>query len=277
MERTLCCDISFYQDAPSTTIKPELSKMLDVGIQGVILRISQNLTLDSMFAYYWNECQVHNIPHMVYGFLQYWSGSVDAGMQGKFIGDWMKGKEKVRGWCDFERPNANFSVLPPRQDCLNMIQNWMNQVDAGTGIESGLYTNLSTLAYLSPLPDWLKKRPFWLAWPITIPANTDVAEYTKNVFPPTTLMNRVSMWQFSWQGPGLLAGMESKGLDMDWYFGSLKEFKMFCKGITELPSASSSISASASQSPSASPSQTNIKAELKVLIEELAVLVEELP
>ena len=37
MERTLICDISSYQDANSTTYRPDLNKMKDAGIQGVIL------------------------------------------------------------------------------------------------------------------------------------------------------------------------------------------------------------------------------------------------
>jgi len=234
-ERQFGCDISFYQDNPYTTPKPDLSKMKGVGLKFVVLRHSQNLTRDPLFEYYWKECDDHNIWRMTYGFLQYWAGSADAGLQGKFLADWFQGKPKTRGWCDFEQPNANYPALPPRQNCLDMIHNWMDQVDAGMEIESGLYTNLNTLAYLKPIPEWLAKRPFWLAWPVTIPANTDRIEYTRTftAFPQMEMQNLL-MWQALWNGPGIQAGMESLGLDCDYFMGGMLTLALSC-GIHTIP------------------------------------------
>jgi GH25 family lysozyme M1 (1,4-beta-N-acetylmuramidase) len=227
-ERTLICDISFYQDAASTAVKPELGKMKSAGIEGVILRASQGIVRDRLFEYYWGDCDAHSIPRMVYGFLEYWNGSPEAGNQGKFMADWFVGKQRTRGWLDFERPNANYPALPPRQNCLDMIQNWMTKVDAGLGTESGLYTNLSTIEYLSPIPSWLINRPFWLSWPPTVPSGKTAIEYTATLAPPKIAFTNMKVWQFAWNGPGLAAGMESLGLDIDWFMGSLDDFKAFC-------------------------------------------------
>ena len=256
MSRTLLCDISAYQDAPATSVKPELDQMKKIGIQGVIIRCSQNLYLDKLFEYYYNECQIHNIPFMTYGFLQYWSGSADPASQGKFIADWFKDKKKVRAWCDYERPNMNYPALPPRIQALDQIHQWMDAVDAGMAIESGLYTNLSTIAYLSPIPDWLINRPFWLAWPPAVPSGMDVVQYTKNMTPPVVPFPNLKTWQFTWTLPGIQAGMESGGLDGDWFMGTLEELILFSAGTYPV---------------------INLKQELVEAVKKLSDLIEQLP
>jgi hypothetical protein len=55
--------------------------------------------------------------------------------------------------------------------------------------------------------------------------------------------------------------MESAGLDIDWFIGNLEELNTFC-GIELLPTPSPI---------------NNIKKEIKLLVSELAVLVEQLP
>jgi GH25 family lysozyme M1 (1,4-beta-N-acetylmuramidase) len=230
--RTLVSDISWYQDIPSTPAKPELGQMKSAGIMGVILRCSEATYRDKLFEYYWGECEIHDIAPSVYGFLDYWPGSPPAAVQGKFLADWFKGKKKVRAFCDFEQPNGSYPAKPPRAECLNQIQDWMGAVDTEMGIESGLYTNLSTIAYLSPIPEWLINRPFWLAWPPAIPNGMDVVQYTRNMIPPVIPFTNRKLWQFSWNGPGSQAGMESKSLDIDWFFGSVEDWYAFCYGKT---------------------------------------------
>jgi GH25 family lysozyme M1 (1,4-beta-N-acetylmuramidase) len=262
MDRTLLCDISHYQDNDFTPVKPELGHLKDAGIQGAILRCSENLYYDHLFEYYWGESITHNFPAMVYGFLDYWPGSADAGAQGKFLVSAFTNKTKTRAWCDFERPSMSFPILPPRQNCLDMIHNWMDQTDAGMGMESGLYTNLFTIAYLSPLPSWLINRPFWLAWPI-IKSGVDIIQYTRNMTElPTIPFTNRKLWQFTWTGPGIIAGMESAGLDLDWFEGTMEDLEVFLG--KELPSPTP-------------PPQPDIKQQLIVLLDEVATLVEQLP
>lgn len=226
MERTLMCDISFYQDAESTEYKPDLGRMKDAGILGVSLRCSENLYRDRMFEYFWGECITHVIPRTVFGFLDYWEGNADK--QGKFLADWFKDKPPTRGWLDFERPNGQYPALPSRVECLNQMQNWLGAVDEGMGTESGVYLNLSTIAYLYPIPEDILRRPFWLAWPPIVPAGMSAIEYTRNMTPPAVPFHNMKVWQFTWSGPGEKAGMESKGLDTDWWLGNLSELNVFC-------------------------------------------------
>lgn len=263
MTRTLFCDASFYQDALSTPYKPDFALLKTAGIQGIIMRHSQNGVLDRMFEWYWNESTIHVIPRMTYGLLQYWPGSMDSGKQGKFVGDWFGDKPKTRTWCDFERPRADYPALPSRQNCLDMIQNWMTQADIGTRMESGLYTNLDTIKYLSPIPSWLLQRPFWLSWPVAAPAGVSVIEFTRNMIPATVPFPRRVLWQFTWVGPGEQAGFESKGLDGDWFEGDLAEALTFCGEPIPAPV------------PVPVPSPTN-NAKIKSLVLELSELVKDL-
>jgi GH25 family lysozyme M1 (1,4-beta-N-acetylmuramidase) len=270
MPRTLIADISRYQDAASTPYKPELNKMKDAGIFGAIIKCSENLFFDSSFEYYWQECETHNIPRMIYSFLDYWGGSADSVNQGKFLADWFKSRniKNVRAWLDFERPNANFPELPPRKNCLDMIGNWLNSVDDGLETESGIYLNLSTIEYLSPIPDWLAKRPFWLAWPPSIPSGKDAIQYTQNMNPPSTVFNNLKVWQFNWTGPGLQAGFESKGLDIDWWMGDIDDLNSFSGLVVPPPVI-------IEPPPIIVPPVDNtVKDQLKALMLELADLVE---
>jgi hypothetical protein len=116
-----------------------------------------------------------------------------------------------------------------------MIQNWMNVIDAATGTETGIYLNYSTVQYLSPIPDWLKSRPFWIAWPVNVPSGKDPIEYTRNMNAPViNQFSNLKIWQFAWNGPGKAGGMESLGLDVDWFLGNLDELHNF-SGFVESP------------------------------------------
>lgn len=164
---------------------------------------------------------------MVYGFLDYWQP--DPAGQGKFLADWFKNRniKGVRAFLDFERPNQNFPPLPPRDQCIDQMRKWMAAVDEGLGTESGLYLNRSTIQYLSPLPADILKRSFWLAWPPSIPSGMDAINYTRNMTLPVLPFPNLKVWQFSWTGPGNAAGMESLGIDIDWFMGSLDELYAF--------------------------------------------------
>ena len=234
LTRTLLCDVSSYQDAKETAYKPDLSRMKDVGIQGVILRCSENKYMDSVFEHYWQECQEHKIPAMVYGFLDYWQP--DPAGQGTFLANWFKTRniKGVRAFLDFERPNEKFPPLPPREQCIDQMRKWLAAVDEGMGTESGIYMNLSTIQYLSPLPVDILKRPFWLAWPPYVPAGRNATEYTREMSPAAVPFTNLKVWQFSWTGAGIPAGFESIGIDIDWFLGGLDELNAFV-GTPQMP------------------------------------------
>jgi LysM repeat protein/GH25 family lysozyme M1 (1,4-beta-N-acetylmuramidase) len=134
---------------------------------------------------------------------------------------------------DFEK--LKNEALPPRNVCLDLIRRFYLRMDKAGVRSEVFYSNLdflkNTLGF--DYPDWLKKKSLWLAW---YPALQDehkswrhdlwLAEHLKSEIMPhfMDVKWKIQFWQFTDRLDGLGAGVRSKQLDGNYFFGSEEEY-----------------------------------------------------
>lgn len=227
-------DTSFYQDNNATPEKINWQKAKDAGARFAIIRASQNLSMDEDFEYNWSEAKRVGLPRGAYHYFDYRSGKAPAMLQAEKFWSFIKADPgEIVPSMDFERPNAWWPELPAREVCLDMIQTFLVKLDLLSGRTCMLYTNAGTLRYtLAPVPDGITIHPLWVAaWPMVHTGQT--AEQAAVGFTPYTgTWSKPTVWQFTTVLDGLKFGMESKGLDGDYFMGDEAAFATFTGGKT---------------------------------------------
>lgn len=230
---TLLIDTSTHQDNSQTPQQIDWSKPALHGVQGVINRAVFVASKDDDFDRNWSE-QRGRYARGAYGFWGYWEGCLPAADQARALVQILKADpgELPVVWLDVEKASSSYPPLPPRSAALPQIERYIATVEDGLGRACGLYTNLAGLAGLAPIPDWLLARPLWIAWPLTPSTGETPEQYIARtgVRPPVQKYWACdwTLWQYSWKGPGLAMGMESHGLDMDYFNGSENDFRAWC-------------------------------------------------
>jgi GH25 family lysozyme M1 (1,4-beta-N-acetylmuramidase) len=230
---TLLIDSSTYQDNSQTVQRIDWTKPAQHGVKGVINRALFVTAQDEDFAHNWGE-QRGRYARGAYGFWGYWSGCAPVTEQAHKLVSILKPDpgEMPVVWLDIEKANDNYDPLPVRAKALPEIERYMKTVEDGLGKACGMYTNIAGLHTLAPIPGWLLEKPLWIAWPLA-PSTGETPEQfiaRTGVRPPLAKYwtGPFTIWQYSWHGPGLAMGMESKGLDMDYFNGNEAAFSHWC-------------------------------------------------
>jgi GH25 family lysozyme M1 (1,4-beta-N-acetylmuramidase) len=248
MNYVLGADVSKYQNAPSTPQRPDFQKLKDGGCKFVIIRASQNVSIDPDFVYNWDAAKKVGLLRGAYHFYEYRSGIGKPILeQAKFF-DSVLGKDpgEIPPAVDYECPNQTWPPLPDRATGLANLEIWFNYMDAKHK-KGVFYSNPNTILYnLRPRSDsggFLLMHPLWIAQYYYKLLNGQIAQPVQHCSTPEELGARQPyhgnwvdwiFWQYGTPSIGIQMGMESKEIDMDVYNGSEQDLLAFC-GITVKP------------------------------------------
>jgi lysozyme len=216
MTRTLGLDVSFYQDDDTTPQQIDFKKAKAQGAEFVIIRASQGLDTDPDLTYNIAEAKKAGLVCGAYHFIDYRIPPTEQ----------MDHFAYVSGDADFhaldlEKHPYWRAQFPNRSQWLIWLYGAFERLDS-YGIKSMLYTNKNYAKnLLRPIPEWLKKRPLW------------IAQYPYKWIDPAKFNPYHGDWdnwtffQFTDRGDGLAYGMESKQVDMNYFNGSLDDLRRF--------------------------------------------------
>jgi GH25 family lysozyme M1 (1,4-beta-N-acetylmuramidase)/uncharacterized protein YgiM (DUF1202 family) len=213
MANAIGTDISFYQDDPQTPQGVNFIKMRDHA-HYVIIRAGQNLWGDRDFKVNWREAKAAGIPRGSYWF---YDSRIDPKLQAEkwvsmFEGDF----GELPLWGDFEdNYNGSFKGW---KNWYNFLEHVKKLIPAGKeiGIYTGYYywrENTVGAGIPNASLNYFKQYPLWIAnygvsSPL-VPAPWDTW----------------TLWQFTDNGDGILYGVESLNIDLNYFNGDANEFR----------------------------------------------------
>jgi len=236
---TLGIDISVWQDRNDTPQMPDFAKAKANGAHFAFIRASQDVYPDPDFRTNWANAKAAGLYRGAYHFFDLRASARPTKEQAKYFCSLLAtDKGELPPVMDFEYPGGTvYPQLPERTKSLSIIFEFSETVYAELGEYPIIYTNWSTLQYkLQPIPDWLKKRGLWLAgYPYVNAGETPVQAIDRMLKAGGYDSNRHFGWpwtflQFSDKGDGAAFGMESKGVDLDYFFGTPEMLKTYCGG-----------------------------------------------
>lgn len=225
-------DVSSYQDDNNTPQRIDWEKAKAAGARFAIIRASQNLDPDGDFEYNWQEARRVGIPRGAYHFYDYRNGKAPAVMQAEYFWSLIENDPgEIAPAMDFEKPNKYWPDLPSRATCLDMIQVFLTKMDMLSKRKSIFYSNVNTIRFaLAPMPSSITDHPLWIAaWP-KVHVGQSAEDAAKGFVPFTGNWPAWTLWQFTTVLNGKKFGMESAGLDGDYFYGTEEEFKIFTGG-----------------------------------------------
>jgi GH25 family lysozyme M1 (1,4-beta-N-acetylmuramidase) len=238
-------DISTWQESPDIPGDIDWTKPKANAVHLIINRATFSDQVDSDFSRNWAAEKEHGYLRGGYGFWDYRPGNPGALAQAKAFVRAMKpdpGEFPVV-WGDFERPNFQWPVLPPRLDVLSAIETYTKTISDGLGMQSGVYLNPAMIQYLCSangvlvdLPDWLRELALWVAaWP-SVPAGETLEGYIERTGWRPNIYGQWRKWLI-WQAgiwDGIKMGQESKEVDADFVNMTEAELVEYCNEKTEV-------------------------------------------
>ena len=216
-------DISFYQDDPDTPEHVNFVKMKQAA-DFVIIRAGQNLWPDRDFARNWAAAKEAGLPRGTYWF---YDSRADPKRQAELWVDIMDDDlGELPLFADFEEayggPHKGWRKW---YDFLKRLKELVGEK------EIAIYTAFYYWRDNAPNPntdpqnlEYFHQYPLWIA-------NYGVSEPS---IPKPWGANEWLFWQFTEVGDGELYGVESKGIDLDYFNGDAEDFRERF-GITEPP------------------------------------------
>lgn len=205
-------DVSFYQDDPATPIGIDFKKMRELA-KYVIIRAGQNSWQDKCFNKNWSKAKLANLPRGSYWF---YDSRVSPKKQAEL---WMEILGADRGelplFADFEDeyrgPYGKWNDFYDFLETLNEL---------APEKEKAIYTAYyywveRTISVGIPIQslNYFKQYPLWIA-------NYGVS---KPLVPKP--WDDWTFWQFTAKGDGLLYGVESKNIDLNYFNGDENKFR----------------------------------------------------
>ena len=208
-------DVSFYQDDPETPQGIDFIKM-HVSAGYVIIRAGQNLWVDSDFKANWREAKLASLPRGSYWF---YDSRIEPKRQAElwvqqFGGDF----GELPLFADFEETyNGPYKGWKHWYTFLERLKTLVNGKEIA--IYTGFYywrdnapnatTQAAELAYFHQYPLW-------------------IANYgaTQPLVPKPWSANEWLFWQYTETGDGKLYGVESNGIDLNYFNGDLAALKV---------------------------------------------------
>lgn len=195
-------DCSSWQDVNETPQMIDWDKAATNTAKFTFIRASFGTAPDEDFGYNWRESKRTGFLRGLYQFIDYRKPArPQAELLYSLVRDDLPELPHV---LDLEKL---WLPQPAGANMLAWVREWFDVADALFGRPGIFYTNPATIRYwLINIPDWLKAHPLWVAhYGVSAPS-----------FAP---WNTWTFWQYSSVGPGPKFGMESKGLDLDYFNG----------------------------------------------------------
>jgi lysozyme len=210
-------DISFYQDADTTPLQVNFSKMKGAGAHFVIIKAGQRDYADPDYVYNWRAAKEAGIPRGSYWF---YDSRADPRRQAeKWWSLIQDDPGELMHFLDLEENyNGTWKDWTYWYDCLYRFQEISGLPSDKIGIYTGYYwwiahapTNLISL-------NWFKRFPLWLA-SYNSQTNVLVPEpWTECLF-----------WQYGTPSVGFTYGVESAEIDMNVFNGDANKFAQYFK------------------------------------------------
>jgi GH25 family lysozyme M1 (1,4-beta-N-acetylmuramidase) len=213
-------DISFYQDKNTTARGVDFQQMKLAGAKGVIIRAGQNLWEDEDFRVNWIAAKAAGLPRGSYYFLDPRVRPQD--QADKWTQMIYNDKPELDIWADYEAPDSwggNYRNWDGLYNFLARLK--VNLPNQKISIYTGFYYWLDhSPAVGSASLDYFKRYKINLAWYTINPANVRI--------PAPWTNDDLLWWQYTADGNGPFYGVESLGIDLNYFNGgdgSLQVFK----------------------------------------------------
>jgi lysozyme len=190
-----------------------LTKSVHMGAKFVFVKASQRLFKDADFEWNWQPAKTAGLLRGAYHFLTW---DVDPRLQAQWFWSIIKNDPgELPPVADYEsRLNADGAI--------NKLLIFLQELERLSGRVTMIYTSRGFWAEYGAKYPGITRYPLWIA-------NYGVS---KPISPlPWT---NWQFWQYSCTGDGLAYGAESKGLDLNWFNGTLEELYAFA-GIIAKP------------------------------------------
>lgn len=219
-------DVSFYQDDPTTPAHIDFAKM-NRSADYVIIRAGQNLWPDRDFPRNWAAAKAAGLPRGSYWF---YDSRADPKRQAELWVDTMDGDlGELPMFADFEE--AYGGQFKGWRNWYNFLERLKELVDQK---EIAIYTAFYYWRDNAPNPntqaqnlEYFHQYPLWIAnYGVTTPS-----------VPKPWGANEWLFWQFTEVGDGNLYGVESKGIDLNYFNGDVEAFRQRF-GLGETPPVS---------------------------------------
>ncbi|MBI3162747.1 MAG: SH3 domain-containing protein, partial [Chloroflexi bacterium] len=207
-------DVSFWQDDPETPQGIDFRKMR-ASAEFVIVRAGQNTWVDPDFKINWRESKLAGLPRGAYWF---YDSRVSPKRQAELWAQQFEGDlGELPLFADFEEHfHGDFSGWKHWYDFLERLKGLIG------GKEIAIYTAYYYWRDHAPNPDtqadslaYFHQYPLW------------IANYgaTQPLIPKPWSKDEWLFWQYTDNGDGKLYGVESKGVDLNYFNGDLPAFK----------------------------------------------------
>ena len=225
-------DISHWQDDKSTPQKMNFKKAVDAGAKFVFIKVSERGGIDRDFEYNWDAAKAVGLLRGGYHFLRWdLSGLVQARMFSELLKD---DPGELPPVADFEAPRKG-SLYPSNA----LLEQFLMEVESKLNRKPMIYSSpgfWSSYGRNKVTKQFDQKWAYFPLW---------VAHYMKSyqagvskpdeLEPWKSLGKKWTFWQYTATGDGPLYGAESKGIDLNWFNGTLTELNDFAYGTVPTP------------------------------------------
>lgn len=263
-------DVSHWQDDKSTAQKMDFKKAAQKGAKFVFIKVSERGKIDRDFEYNWEAAKDAGLLRGGYHFLRWdLSGLLQARIFSEIL---MDDPGELPPVADFEAPRLG-SKYPSNALLLQFLEEVESKLDRKPMIYTspGYWAIHGRNKYTKQFDSKWSYYDLWVAHYV----NNFQAGVSKpkELEPWKSAGKSWTFWQYTATGDGLAYGAESKGLDLNWYNGSLEELYKLAdvKNSTSTSSSSSSSSSSTSSAASLTSAQiASLKTRVNAAIDEWA-------
>ena len=199
-------DISTYQDSPYTTTVIDFAKMHAAGAGFVYIKATQGNFYDNDFKV--NHANSAGIlPRGLYHFYD-WRYPLAANIDA-IVNAWTAYPTELPPMLDYESQIS----IPDKATAAGLCLSALKEIERRTGKTPLLYTNPNIWALYGSTKIDFAHFPLWIAH-YGVAKPTVPAPWTNWTF-----------WQYSSKGDGAAYGVESASIDLDYFNGTLEDFK----------------------------------------------------
>ena len=215
MTQTLGIDVSRWNDNNSTAQQMDFTKSVAMGAKFVFIKSSQRLWTDEDILYNWKSAKKAGLLRGAYHFLDW---DISPKEQAQYAWSIIKHDPgELPPVIDFEYWN------PPPPNAYDLLWQYVVEMERLSGKKPIIYTGAFFWKKYGTQTDIWKNYPLWIA------SYSNQAYMETNV-KDMTPWDKWTFWQYTDKGDGIAFGAESKGLDMNFFNGTLEQLRAFATG-----------------------------------------------
>lgn len=213
MRKIIGPDVSFYQDDPGTPNGINFTRMNNL-VDFVIVRAGQNLWMDPDFNQNWRDAKAAGLPRGSYWF---YDSRADPRQQAELWASLIKDDMgELPLFADFEEAyKGEFAGWENWKKFLERLRALVGSKEIGIYTAYYYWQNNAPNAATQPAElEYFHRYPLWIAnYGVTAP-----------LVPKPWGTNEWLLWQFTAMGDGILYGVESAEIDLNYFNGDAQAF-----------------------------------------------------